>query len=120
MPIRPVPKWMAWQLQVLPQVITNFLRPFYLRPSNNQPGGQFAGPPKPPKPAPLVHVPKQTKSEALANASVGTAVGGPTTSSYVKVTDLPPGAPQPQPLQANGPSLGSAPTQNVKPFQKPG
>ena len=43
-----------------------------------------------------------------------------TTASYYKVTDLPAGAPQPQPLQASGPSLGSAPTKDVKPFQKPG
>ena len=84
MPPRPPPKHMEWQLRMLPQVITNFLRPFYLRASNNQPGPA----PRPQtKPATIQHVPKQTKREALTNASTGTAVGGPSSTSVLKVTD---------------------------------
>ncbi len=120
MPVRPPPKWMEWQLKILPQVVTNFRRPFYLNPRNNQPGGD-QGPPRarpPPKPAPIVHVPKQTKDQALANASIGTAVGGPTTSSYLKVADLPAKALSPGGLSANGPSLGSAPTAGLRAYLK--
>lgn len=118
MPARPIPPWMRWQVEQLPPVITNLRRPFYLRPSNNQPGGQFARAPRTQKPAPLVHMPKQTRAQALSVGSIGTAVGGPTTSSYLKVTDLPPGAVPTAGLAASGPSLGSAPTNAVRPFQK--
>lgn len=118
MPRRPPNRGQEWQLQVLPPVILNLRRPFYLKPSNNQPGGQFARAPRSQKPAPLVHMPKQTRAQALAVGSIGTAVGGPTTSSYLKVTDLPPGATPTAGLAASGPSLGSAPTNAVRPFQK--
>lgn len=79
MPVFPVPPWMRWQLMVQPLVRTDFRRPFYLNPSNNLPGARPA--PQPPEPAPLVHVPKQTKREALAQASAGTMLPG------LKVTD---------------------------------
>jgi hypothetical protein len=79
MPPYPVPKWMQWQMKVLPQVITNFMRPFYLRPSNNLPGPV---PKRESKPAVIQHVPKQTKREALVQASTGTVI-----PTGLKVTD---------------------------------
>jgi hypothetical protein len=71
MPPRPIPVWMRWQVEQLPSVVTNFRRPFYVRPSNNALGPPVA---REAKPAPLVHVPKPTRREALHGGSNGTVV----------------------------------------------
>jgi hypothetical protein len=82
MPSFPVPPWLSWQLQVMPQVVTDFRRPFYICPSNNLPGGPQSRPARIVKPAVIVHIPKQTKREALINASNGTVM-----PEGLKVTD---------------------------------
>ena len=84
MPRRPPIPGQDWQLNVFPLVITNFKRPFYVNASNNGLGHiPFI---QKPKPATLQHVTKQAKKEALSSTSVGTSVGGPSTSSIFKIT----------------------------------
>jgi len=118
MPIRPPNRGQEWQTQMLPQVVWNFKRPIYIAPQNNQPGGAQSLPVPHTKPALIVHVPKMSQAQALSIASVGSAVGSPGIETGIKLADLPPGSPQYNPLAASGPSLGCAPTPNVKPFTK--
>jgi hypothetical protein len=85
MPIRPVPASVSQQL---PVVRFDLRRPIYLCPSNNLPGGPGARcERRQPKPAILLHVSKKTHRQALLEASVGTAVGGPNLAATFKVTD---------------------------------